>query len=199
MSTNNPEPLSIDGEGFRFAIVAARYNQELVDGLMQNVLQVLRKAGVDEQDIEIRRVPGTFETIYVARMLATTASVDCVIVLGLILQGETNHADVLANSTAAAMLNISELTEVPVINGVITATTLEQAKERCIGKLNRGAEFAAAALEMAEYKIEFDRALEELEDSDPFDDDDDDDDFDLEENEDEDDNDFLGPNKPKWN
>ncbi len=198
MSTDNPEPLSIDGEGFRFAIVAARYNQELVDGLMQNVLQVLRKSGVDEEDIEIRRVPGTFETAYVARMLATTAAVDCVIVLGVILQGETNHADVLANTVTASLLRISELTEIPVINGVITATTLEQAKDRCIGNLNRGAEFAAAALEMAEYKIEFDRSLEELEDEDLFADREEED-FDLDEDEDEDENDFLGPNKPKWN
>lgn len=196
MSTDNPEPLSIDGEGFRFAIVASRYNQELVDGLMQNVLQVLRNSGVDEEDIEIRRVPGAFETVYVARMLATTAAVDCVIVLGVILQGETNHADVLANTVTASLLRISELTEIPVINGIITATTVVQAKDRCVGNLNRGAEFAAAALEMAEYKIEFDRSLDDLAEEGLFDDENDDD-FELEEE--EDDNDFMGPNKPKWN
>lgn len=192
MSTDNPEPLAVDGEGFRFSIVAARYNQKLVDGLLENVLQVLRKSGVADDDIDIRRVPGTFETAYITRMLAAMTDPDCIIVLGVIIQGETNHADVLANTVTASMLNISSEWEVPVINGIVTATTEEQAKERCTGKLNRGAEFATAALEMAEYKLEFDRLDELNEDDDLLDDEDDD--F-----EEEEDDDFLGPDKPKWN
>lgn len=153
MSSSQPSPLSIDGQGLRFAVVAARFNQDLVDGLLKQVLHTLTKAGVDPEDIEILRVPGSFETSYVAQMIASIGEVDCIVCLGVILAGETLHDEVLAHSTAESLLGISRDCEIPVINGIIAAENRAQAEERCLGSKNRGREFGQAALEMAELKL----------------------------------------------
>lgn len=183
------EGLTIDGEGLRFGIVAARFNRRFVDALLERVLATLDEHGVRAEDVETLRAPGSAELPYLASMLAATGEFDCIIALGVVLQGGTDHHTVITHATAEAFVRISCETEVPVINGVVGVSDIIQAEERCMGRLNRGREFALAALEMAEMKVELVRRLDEIEalenpfkdEGDPiwdsiFDDDDDDDD-----------------------
>jgi 6,7-dimethyl-8-ribityllumazine synthase len=165
MSQDRPEAAGIDGEGFRFAIVASRYNKTYVDALLDNALRVLGDAGVHSDDIETVRVPGALEIPYVVSMLGATGDFDCLIALGVVIEGDTNHHDVIARSTADAFHDVARESETPVINGVIDVHNAKQAEERCMGAMNRGAEFAHTALEMAEIKVQMVRRLDEIYDS----------------------------------
>lgn len=150
MSRDKPKDFIVDGSGMRIGIVAARYNQKLVDAMLANVLTTLDEAGVNLDDIETVRVPGSNEVPFACSMLALGEQFDALIGLGLVLAGETNHHDVIAHSTADAMHRIAEQNDIPVINGIVVVNNEEQARSRCEGELNRGNEFAKAALEMAE-------------------------------------------------
>ncbi len=163
MSTDKPFFPKISGGDLRFAVVAARYNNALVEGLIRRVLEVFKENGVGPRNVELRRVPGSAELPYVANMLAATGQFDCVIALGVIVSGDTMHDKVIAHSTATALASIGFSTEVPVINGVLTVNDDAQAKERVFGKTDRGAEFAQAALEMARHKIELIERLDAIE------------------------------------
>jgi 6,7-dimethyl-8-ribityllumazine synthase len=159
------EPLESSGEnadGLRFAIVASRYNKAYVEGLLQSAFATLRQSGVAEGDIEVTRVPGALEIPYAASMLAATGDFDCVIALGVVIEGDTSHHDVIARSTADAFHIIARKSEVPVVNGVIDVHNAKQAEERCNGRMNRGAEFAKTALEMAVLKVQLTRRLDEI-------------------------------------
>lgn len=159
MSKDKPERLAIDGEGFRVAIVAARYNFRLVNALLENVLQTLDSCGVRQEDVETFRVPGSSEIPHVTAMAAKTGAFDVVIGLGLIIEGQTEHHAVIAHSTAHALQSIGIRFEIPVINGIITVRNLDQAEARINGDLNRGAEFAYAALEMAQAHNELEKRI----------------------------------------
>ena len=150
MSKDRPERLAIDGDGITVGIIAARYNFHLVNALLESVLQTLDSCGVRQEDVETFRVPGSNEIPQVAAMAAKTGAFDVVIALGLVIEGETEHHAVITHSTANALHGIGVRFEVPLINGIITVRNLQQAKERITGDLNRGAEFALAALEMAQ-------------------------------------------------
>lgn len=150
MSTDKPERLAIDGEGCRVAIIAARYNFKLVNALLESVLQALDGSGVRQEDVETFRVPGSNEIPHVAGMVAKTGAFDVIIALGLVIAGETDHHTLITQSTAHALHSVAIRFEVPVINGIISVGTLEQAEERITGKHDRGTEFAYAALEMAQ-------------------------------------------------
>jgi 6,7-dimethyl-8-ribityllumazine synthase len=102
-------------------------------------------------------VPGSHEVPWAAQALARSGSFDCVIGLGVLIAGDTNHHEMVGESVSHALQQVALGTRVPVINGVIVANSLAQAKARCIGKINRGAEFAAAALEMAALQRKFSR------------------------------------------
>ncbi|HUJ09161.1 MAG TPA: 6,7-dimethyl-8-ribityllumazine synthase [Verrucomicrobiae bacterium] len=136
--------------GLRFGIVAARYNVEFSDALLSNCLDTLAKAGADTRDIQILRVPGSFEVTAAAAKLAKGGKHDCVIGLGILLQGETRHAQYIANAVAHGLTNIAIQTGVPTIFGIVAANNPGQARVRCVGKQhNRGREAALAGIEMA--------------------------------------------------
>lgn len=136
--------------GLRFGIAAARYNVELADALLANCLDTLAKAGADLHNIKVVRVPGSFEVSAAAAQLAKSGKCDCVIGLGLLLQGETSHAQHIGDAVAHGLTNIAIQTGVPTIFGIITANSLKQARVRCLSKrYNRGREAAQAAIEMA--------------------------------------------------
>jgi 6,7-dimethyl-8-ribityllumazine synthase len=164
MSDSPPDPLPVDGADFFIGIVAARYNGELVDALLARVLAVLQEHGVRERNIEVARVPGSNEIPYVAHMLAATGEFDCLIALGVVLSGETSHHEVISYGTAYSLHSIGMQSEIPVINGILTVNSLEQARERISGSHDRGAEFARAALQMAQHKLKLVERLDELED-----------------------------------
>jgi 6,7-dimethyl-8-ribityllumazine synthase len=124
MSLAAPELRVESGAPYRFGIAAACFNGPLADGLLARVEARLRQAGVKASNLKVVRVPGSHEVPWAAHALARTGRYDCVIALGVLIAGDT-------------------------INGVIVANTPAQAKARCVGRINRGAEFAEAALAMA--------------------------------------------------
>jgi len=140
----------LSAAGLHFGIAAARYNTELADALLANCLDSLAKAGADVRDIRILRVPGSFEVTAAAAKLARSRKCDCVIGLGILLQGQTRHAQHIGDAVAHGLTNIAVHFGVPTVFGIVTARNLQQARVRCIGKKhNRGREAARTAVEMA--------------------------------------------------
>jgi 6,7-dimethyl-8-ribityllumazine synthase len=136
----------------RIGIVAARFNAGLVDALAERAAATLVAAGVPAAAVETVRVPGSHEIPWAVQQLAASGRFDAVIGLGVLIAGDTNHHEMVGDAVAAALMRVSLDTRVPVINGVIVVNTLAQAEARATGPINRGREFAAAALEMAALK-----------------------------------------------
>jgi len=184
MSQDSPSFTFDENGDYAIGIVASQFNQRYVESLLSAVLDELDERGLSEHDLRLIRVPGAGEIPYAVNLLAESGQFDAVIALGCIIAGDTQHDEVLAHSTAASLQNIGLITHVPVINGIVHVETEEQAKVRCMGKTNRGKEFAQGALVMAELKqdvadvMDDDLAsfMEELV-NDDYDDDDDDDIF----------------------
>jgi 6,7-dimethyl-8-ribityllumazine synthase len=143
----------LKGEGKRFAIVVSRFNSFITERLLQGALDGLRRTGTRVQDIEIMRVPGSFEIPAAARLLAETGKFDAVICLGCLLRGDTAHYDVIVNECARGIGQSAQETGVPHAFGVLTCDTLEQAIDRAGLKMgNKGLDAALAAVEMAGVK-----------------------------------------------
>jgi 6,7-dimethyl-8-ribityllumazine synthase len=140
----------MDARGLRFGIAAARYNTEFTDALLKNCVEALEGAGARPGDIRVLRVPGSFEVSVAAARLARSKGVDCVIGLGVLLEGQTSHAEHIADAVAHGLTEVAIRWNVPTIFGIVTAETLKQARVRCLGReYNRGREAAATAIEMA--------------------------------------------------
>lgn len=152
MSQHPPTDRRINGARFRLGVVAARFNGVLVDGLLARLLAGLRAAGVKSSRIEVVRVPGSHEVPWTAGRLAASRRFDGVVALGVLIGGDTNHHEMVGQSVSHALQRVALDTGIPVINGVIVTDSAAQARARCMGRINRGAEFAAAALAMAELK-----------------------------------------------
>lgn len=163
MSLDQPDSLNFDGSGLRLGLIAARFNLRLVNAMLENCLKVWEQAGVQPGDVEIQRVPGSNELPYAAAMLAKTLQFDAIVVLGLVLAGETPHHEVIADSTGHALQRIGLDTEVPIINGIVVVHTAAQAEARAMGEINRGREFGLAALEMGLLKRHLTERLDQLE------------------------------------
>lgn len=157
MSLDAPQPTAVSGAEFRFGVAAARFNGELVDGLLARVVATLTAAGVRETNLAIVRVPGSHEVPWAAQVLATGSQCDCVIGLGVLIAGDTSHHEMVGASVSHALQRVALETRTPVINGVIVVNSEEQGRERCLGRIDRGAEFAHAALEMAVLRRKFPR------------------------------------------
>ena len=152
MSLDAPEDTAIDGAPFSIGIVAARFNAELVEALLATIRAELASAGVKDRKIKLLRVPGSNELPVAAQWLAAGGSLQCVIALGVLIKGDTMHHQLVGQSVTDALQQVALATRTPVINGVLVVETQKQAEVRCRGKINRGAEFARAALEMAALK-----------------------------------------------
>jgi 6,7-dimethyl-8-ribityllumazine synthase len=136
--------------GRRLAIVVARFNELVTGKLLEGALECLRAHGIDEDDLLVAWVPGAFELPLVSRRLAASGGFDAVICLGAVVRGETPHFDHVAGQAALGIRTAAEDTGVPVIFGVLTTDTLEQAIDRAGGKHgNKGWDAAMAALETA--------------------------------------------------
>jgi 6,7-dimethyl-8-ribityllumazine synthase len=134
----------------RFAIVASRFNDLVVDSLIRGAVDALLRHGANEKQIEIIRVPGAFDLPFVVRRVATSKRYDAVVALGAVIRGATPHFDYVAGQCAAGLARVSEETGVPVAFGVLTTDTIEQAFERAGTKAgNKGADAAVVALELA--------------------------------------------------
>jgi 6,7-dimethyl-8-ribityllumazine synthase len=164
MSLDKPTPDAIDGAELHFAIVSAGYNAELVQALKKNAVKGLRAAGVPAAAIVEVAVPGSGEIPYAAYMSAMTGDYDCVIALGVVIAGDTPHHEIIAHSTADALQEAAIRSEVPMINGIVVTNNREQAVARCQGTLDRGTEFAHAALAMARHRVTLGERLDQVED-----------------------------------
>jgi len=144
---DNREPLR--GKNFRFAIVASCWNDALVTRLVDGARQALKEASVDDESIEVYRVPGAFEIPLCALKAAESGKFDAVICLGAIIRGETSHFDFIAGEAARGITDAGLKTGVPLLFGVITADNISQATARAGAKQdNKGYEAAVAAVEV---------------------------------------------------
>jgi 6,7-dimethyl-8-ribityllumazine synthase len=143
----------LQGKDKRFAIVVSRFNAFITERLLQGALDGLRRTGARPVDIEIVRVPGSFEIPAAARTFAETGKFDAIICLGCLLRGDTAHYDVIVNEVTRGIGQSAQETRVPHAFGVLTCDTLEQAIDRAGLKMgNKGFEAALAAVEMAGLK-----------------------------------------------
>jgi 6,7-dimethyl-8-ribityllumazine synthase len=135
-------------EGLKFALVASRFNDFIVDKLISGAVDYLKRHGAAEDDLALYRVPGAFEMPLVAKKLAESGKFDGVICLGAIIRGATPHFDYVSAEAAKGVAHASMDTGVPIGFGVLTTDSLEQAIERAGSKAgNKGAEAASATLE----------------------------------------------------
>ena len=143
----------LDAAGLRFGIVVSRFNEFITDRLLHSAYDGLIRSGAKDGDIDIVRVPGSFEIPSAARTLAETKKYDAIICLGCLLRGDTAHYDVIVNEVTRGIGQSAQETGVPHAFGVLTCETLEQAIDRAGLKMgNKGFEAALAAVEMANLK-----------------------------------------------
>jgi 6,7-dimethyl-8-ribityllumazine synthase len=149
MSKESPPRPRLAESAQTFAIVASRFNSRYVDGLVDHARNELRALAPDAS-VSLHRVPGSFEIPVVVREVASRESVDAIIACGVIMQGETNHAQNLSRSVTDALQRIAVEYGIPVINVVLSFDDEDQARARCLeNRINRGTEAARAAVEMA--------------------------------------------------
>ena len=142
---------TLDAKGSRFAIVISRFNSFISDRLLSGALDALERHGAAPEEISVVWVPGSFEIPPIAKKLALSGKYDAVICLGALLRGETPHFDYLSSTVTKELGAIGMESSVPVINGVLTCNTMEQAVDRAGLKTgNKGFDASVAAIEMIE-------------------------------------------------
>ena len=138
-------------KGGRYAIVASRFNEFIVEKLVAGAVDTLLRHGAEDANLDLVRVPGAFELGLVCKKLAESGDYDAVIALGCVIRGGTAHFEYVAGEAAKAVAAAAYATGVPVIFGVLTTESIEQAIERAGSKMgNKGAEAALSALEMVD-------------------------------------------------
>lgn len=141
---------NLNATGLKFAIVVARFNSFITERLLAGALDVLTRSGCNPGDIEIVKVPGSWELPIIVKTLAGQHRHDAIIALGAVIRGDTPHFDYIASQAAAGLSQIPLDTGVPVAFGVLTTNTVEQATDRAGAKSgNKGADAAQTAIEMA--------------------------------------------------
>ena len=140
----------LNGQGLRVAVIVARFNEVVTRQLLTGAVDTLTRHGVNDDEISVAWVPGAFELPVVAKAMAKTGRYDSIICLGAVIRGETGHYEHVAGEAAKGIANVSVSTGVPVIFGVLTTDTLEQAINRAGGKSgNNGYHAGVGAVEMA--------------------------------------------------
>lgn len=148
-------PRTVEGKivarGMKFGIVASRFNDFISGRLIEGAIDTLIRAGADEKDIAIYKVPGAFELPLTAKKLAKSASFDAVICLGAVIRGATPHFEYISAEVSKGIASVGLETEIPVVFGVLTTDSIEQAIERAGTKSgNKGADAALTAIEMVD-------------------------------------------------
>ncbi|MBN1687852.1 MAG: 6,7-dimethyl-8-ribityllumazine synthase [Candidatus Omnitrophica bacterium] len=148
---------NLKGDGKRFAIVVARFNEFITKRLLESAVEVLEQAGVSQKDIEVAWVPGALEIPYFCKKLAAR-KLDGIIALGCVLRGGTYHYECVCNEVTRGISQVALETGIPIATAVITADTLEQAIDRAGLKAgNKGAHAALAAIEIADLNRQMDQ------------------------------------------
>ncbi|MET6990245.1 6,7-dimethyl-8-ribityllumazine synthase [Sediminicola arcticus] len=137
-------------KNFRFGIVVSEWNSEITEGLFNGAMESLLDCGASKNNIIRWNVPGSYELVFGSKKMITTQSVDAVIAIGSVIQGETKHFDFVCSATAQGIKDLNVITDTPVIFCVLTDNTLQQAIDRSGGiHGNKGSEAAIAAIKMA--------------------------------------------------
>ncbi|MGH9459328.1 MAG: 6,7-dimethyl-8-ribityllumazine synthase [Thermoanaerobaculia bacterium] len=146
-------PLVFEGDltasGLRFAVIASRFNDAIVEALLAGALDCLERHGAKGEDVHVFRVPGAFEIPATAAEIARTGRYDALVTIGCLIRGETPHFDFISAQTTTQISEAAIATRVPISFGVITCNTLEQARARTAKGSNKGWEAALAAIELA--------------------------------------------------
>ncbi|MBE5662607.1 6,7-dimethyl-8-ribityllumazine synthase [Staphylococcus sp. SS87] len=138
------------GKDLKIAIVVSRFNDFITGRLLEGAKDTLIRHDVQDNNIDVAYVPGAFEIPLVAKKLAASGNYDAVITLGCVIRGATSHYDYVCNEVAKGVSKVNDQTDVPVIFGILTTESIEQAVERAGTKAgNKGAEAAVSAIEMA--------------------------------------------------
>ena len=141
---------NLKADGKKFGIVVSRFNSFISEKLLDGALDSLARSGAQDSDIDVARVPGAFEIPLIAKKMAAAGKYDAVICLGVVIRGSTPHFDVVVNEVSKGAAQVGLDSGIPVLFGVLTTETIEQAIERSGTKAgNKGAEVAVAAIEMA--------------------------------------------------
>lgn len=139
----------LQAEGKKFGIVVSRFNAFIAERLLEGALDTLSRSGAADDAVEVVRVPGAFEIPLMAQKMARSGRYDAVICLGAVIRGATLHYELVANEAAKGIAQVSLAGDIPLVFGVITTDTIEQAIERAGSKAgNKGSEAAAVAIEM---------------------------------------------------
>ena len=147
------------GEGKKFALISSRFNDFITDKLVGGALDALVRSGVDDDDIDLLKVPGAFEIPLVAKKAVATGKYDAVICLGAVIRGSTSHYDYVCAEASKGIAQVSLESGTPVIFGIITTDTIEQAIERAGTKAgNKGWSAAVSAVEMTNLMDTLNRA-----------------------------------------
>jgi len=150
---------NLDGSGLKFGVVVSRFNSLLTTKLLDGALDCLKRHRADESNVGVAWVPGAFEIPYAAAKMASSKKFDAVICLGAVIKGDTPHFDYIANEATKGIAKTAMDSGVPVIYGLITADTLEQAIERAGTKAgNKGWDAAQAAIEMVNLYREIEKS-----------------------------------------
>ena len=149
MSFDAPAAQTIDGTAFTIGVVAARFNPRLVDALLAQAKARFAAAGVKPENLTVVRVPGSAELPYAAQRLAERQRWSVLLALGVVIRGDTIHYQLVAEAAQQGLLRVGLDARTPVITGLVVAENQAQAEARCLGAIDRGAEFAQTALEMA--------------------------------------------------
>lgn len=151
------------GAGCKFGIVVSDWNKSVTNKLLEGCKSTLLSAEVSEEDIHIVRVPGSFELPMGAKLLISRQKLDAVICLGCVIKGETKHDEYISQSVANGIMQLSLFSNIPIIFGVLTPNSQEQAEERSGGKHgHKGIEAAEAALQMSALKKEAGRSAHKI-------------------------------------
>ncbi|MBP3566573.1 MAG: 6,7-dimethyl-8-ribityllumazine synthase [Paraprevotella sp.] len=139
--------------GMRFGIVVSEWNNSITGALLEGAQSTLLKHGVSEEDIIVMTVPGSFELIFGASQMAKSGKVDGVIAIGCVIRGDTPHFDYICDGTTQGLAELNTTGNIPVIYGLLTCNTLQQAQDRAGGILgNKGDECAVTAIKMVDFK-----------------------------------------------
>lgn len=141
-----------DGSQWKIGIVVSEWNEDVTGALLQGAYDTLQKHGVKASNIVVKTVPGSFELVYASAWMTQQTDVDAVIAIGCVIRGDTPHFDYICQGTTQGLAELNRKAVVPVIYGLLTCNTLQQALDRCGGALgNKGDECAITALKMIQF------------------------------------------------
>ncbi|NCC09223.1 MAG: 6,7-dimethyl-8-ribityllumazine synthase [Bacteroidia bacterium] len=139
-------------EPMKFGIVVSEWNSHITGALLQGAINTLKKHGAKDENILVKTVPGSFELTFGAAQMMENCELDGIIILGCVIKGDTPHFDYVCMGVTQGITHLNATCDIPVIYGLITTNTMEQAEDRCGGKLgNKGDECAITAIKMIDF------------------------------------------------